>query len=381
MKIVHIADTHLGLAGFNRIDPETGMNLREKLIYDNFLKSMKVIVSQKPDAVVHAGDLFDRVKPRTHAYIAVMSALNMLEEAGIPLILISGNHSMPKTRYTPSPFEVLRYHSHSAEVHCAYKYRYEKKEVGDTTFHLIPNMLRASDYRNAFNEIEIGPDTSNVMVTHGLATTLRDYRLRTVAEHEIDSTMLSEDFSYIALGHFHGQKQVAENAWYSGSIEYCSYNEIHDKKGGLVVDTESGEVTPLKLPHMAMTDLGKIDCGTLTPSEITEKIASIIDRMEDPADAICQVRLENVLREKMRSINREEMTAIKNRVLNLRITTDTIDPVNRGFEADDPSSVDYVEEFRKFVKIQGLEGSLEEEVIKTGTGIFKTVLEKHGEAE
>ena len=379
MKIVHIADTHLGLAGFNRIDPESGMNLREKKVYDNFLESMKTIIGEKPDAVVHAGDLFDRVKPRTHAYITVLSALDMLEEAGIPLVLISGNHSMPKTRYTPSPFKVLEYHR--AEVHCAYRYRYERKELGDTTFHLIPNMLKASDYRDAFNEIKTGRDTANVMVTHGLATTLRDYRLRTVAEHEIDSTMLSEDFSYIALGHFHGQVQVAENAWYSGSIEYCTYSEINDKKGGLVVDTTTGEVSPLSLPCLPMTDLGRIDCNTLTPSEITEKISSIIGRLENPGDTICQVKLENVLSEKLRSISRNEMSEIKSRVLNLRIATDTIDPVRRGFEAEDPSSVDYIDEFRKFVKIQGLEGRLEEDIIKTGSGIFKDVLEKHREAD
>ncbi len=379
MKIVHIADTHLGLAGFNRIDPESGMNLREKKVYDNFLESVKIIVGEKPDAVVHAGDLFDRVKPRTHAYITVLSALDMLEEAGIPLVLISGNHSMPKTRYTPSPFKVLEYHR--AEVHCAYRYRYERKELGDTTFHLIPNMLKASDYRDAFNEIKTGNETANVMVTHGLATTLRDYRLRTVAEHEIDSTMLSEDFSYIALGHFHGQMQVAENAWYSGSIEYCTYNEINDKKGGLVVDTTTGEVSPLRLPCLPMTDLGRIDCNTLTPSEITERISSIIGRLENPGDTICQVKLENVLSEKLRSISRNEMSEIKSRVLNLRIATDTIDPVRRGFEAEDPSSVDYVDEFRKFVKIQGLESRLEEDIIKTGSGIFKDVLEKHREAD
>ena len=40
MKIVHLADTHLGLAAFNRVDPETGMNLREQLIYDNFLAAV-----------------------------------------------------------------------------------------------------------------------------------------------------------------------------------------------------------------------------------------------------------------------------------------------------------------------------------------------------
>jgi len=59
MKLIHIADTHLGLAAFSRLDPESGMNLREKQIYDNFLSAIDVIVKQKPDVLVHAGDHFD----------------------------------------------------------------------------------------------------------------------------------------------------------------------------------------------------------------------------------------------------------------------------------------------------------------------------------
>lgn len=36
MKLIHIADTQLGLAAFNRLDPGSGMNLREKQVYNNF---------------------------------------------------------------------------------------------------------------------------------------------------------------------------------------------------------------------------------------------------------------------------------------------------------------------------------------------------------
>ncbi|WP_343241316.1 MULTISPECIES: metallophosphoesterase, partial [unclassified Methanoculleus] len=68
MKIVHIADTHLGLSAFNRVDPETGMNLREHLVYDNFLAAVDRIIDLHPDALVHAGDLFHQVKPKTRAY-------------------------------------------------------------------------------------------------------------------------------------------------------------------------------------------------------------------------------------------------------------------------------------------------------------------------
>lgn len=110
MKLVHIADTHLGLAAFSRLDPDSGMNLREKQIYDNFLAAIDEIICQKPDVLVHAGDLFDTVKPKTRAYTTVLEALERLHAAGIPLVIIAGNHSMTKTRYTTSPFEVISYH-------------------------------------------------------------------------------------------------------------------------------------------------------------------------------------------------------------------------------------------------------------------------------
>jgi DNA repair exonuclease SbcCD nuclease subunit len=67
MNLIHIADTHLGLAAFNLLDPESGMNLREKQVYDNFLSAIDVIIREKPDVLVHAGDLFDVVKPKTRA--------------------------------------------------------------------------------------------------------------------------------------------------------------------------------------------------------------------------------------------------------------------------------------------------------------------------
>ncbi|MCX6685126.1 MAG: hypothetical protein NTV10_00500 [Methanoregula sp.] len=64
MKLIHVADTHLGLAAFNRLDPESGMNLREKQVYDNFLLAVDAIIAAKPDVLVHAGNLFcSRVLP------------------------------------------------------------------------------------------------------------------------------------------------------------------------------------------------------------------------------------------------------------------------------------------------------------------------------
>ena len=85
MHLIHFADTHLGLAAFNRLDPESGMNLREKQVYDNFPKAIDEIIHQKPDVIVHAGDLFDTVKPKTRAYTPVLEALDRLHAEAMDL--------------------------------------------------------------------------------------------------------------------------------------------------------------------------------------------------------------------------------------------------------------------------------------------------------
>jgi DNA repair exonuclease SbcCD nuclease subunit len=56
MKFIHIADTHLGLAAFNRLDPDSGMNLRGKQVYENLLSAVDVIIMGKPDVPVHTGN-------------------------------------------------------------------------------------------------------------------------------------------------------------------------------------------------------------------------------------------------------------------------------------------------------------------------------------
>ena len=82
MKLVHIADTHLGLAAFSRLDPESGMNLREKQIYDNFFAAIDVIIREKPDVLVHAGDLSIRSSPRPGP-IPPCSTRSRVAQAGI----------------------------------------------------------------------------------------------------------------------------------------------------------------------------------------------------------------------------------------------------------------------------------------------------------
>ncbi|OPY38301.1 MAG: DNA double-strand break repair protein Mre11 [Methanoregula sp. PtaU1.Bin051] len=377
MKIVHIADTHLGLTAFNRLDPESGMNLREKQIYDNFLSAIDEIIRQKPDVLVHAGDLFEQVKPKTKAYTTVLEALDRLHAAGIPFVIIAGNHSMIKTRYTTSPYEVLTYHP--SRITAAYRFRYEKAEIGDTVFHLIPNMLRPEDYRTAFDEIELAKDRNNVLVTHGLATAIRDKRLATVAEHELDNTILSDRFDYIALGHYHRQVQITDNAWYSGSLEYLTYGEIADEKGGLLVDPERHTVTHLDLPKTPMIDLGTIDCAGMPHGAITGEIVARVGAQDLPEGSMAQVTLEGLSHEERRRIDTKALSGIREQLLDLKIRVRAIEEERPVPLQQDLRMIDYLQEFSSFIKKQQLAPEQKKFVGRCGLEVLKTVMEQHRE--
>ena len=373
MKIIHIADTHLGATAFSRIDQETGMNLREKQIYDNFLASIHEICRQRPDVLLHAGDLFDSVKPRTQAYVTVFEALEILSESGIPLVAIAGNHSIPKTRYTRAPFALFEYYP--GTVHMAYQFRYEAVEIGDTVFHLIPNMLRPEAYRAAYDEIERRPGHHNILVTHGLASDIRDRRLATVAEHEIDPTMTTGDFDYIALGHYHNQSQIGPRAWYSGSSEYLTYGEIHETKGGLIVDPGRQSVTPLPLPKTPMIDLGSISAEDLSAAEVIEAIEDRIGAITTSPMPMAQISLLGIRKETARAIAGRELARLREPLLDLRIRTLTAEDLVTG-ERHDTAAFNIQEEFATFVKERGLPEKTEAFVLQKGTAVLSSVIEE-----
>jgi len=231
-------------------------------------------------------------------------------------------------------------------------------EVGDTVFHLIPNMLRVEDYRTAFDQIELAPSGyNNVLVTHGLATAIRDKRLATVAEHELDSTILSDQFDYIALGHYHRQCQIADNAWYSGSTEFLTYGEISDTKGGLLVDPGRHEVAHLDLPCTPMIDLGTIKCEGVHPGDITEEIISRIVARSAPLFSMAQITLDGLSREHGKGIDMKSLAAVREQLLDLKIRMKT-DADDKPIPLQqDIRLIDYLQEFDTFIGKRQLSAS------------------------
>ena len=91
MKILHIADTHLGYSAYRK-ETEEGINQREVDVYDAFKQFVDYAVKSKPDLIIHAGDLFDSVRPNNRAITFAIQQILRLSKQGIPSVLIAGNH-------------------------------------------------------------------------------------------------------------------------------------------------------------------------------------------------------------------------------------------------------------------------------------------------
>lgn len=108
MRIVHLADTHLGYRQFSaKLDPVRKLGQRECDVYDAWHRAVDTAIELRPDAVVHAGDLFDSSRPTPRALAEALDGLGRLRDAGLPVVVIAGNHSTPRFRSGGSVFEVL----------------------------------------------------------------------------------------------------------------------------------------------------------------------------------------------------------------------------------------------------------------------------------
>jgi hypothetical protein len=252
----------------------------------------------------------------------------------------------------------------------------------ETTWQIQALRDNPESAREEYDRIEPLRSGRNVLVTHGLATTLRDYRLNTVMEHEIDATMLSPDFDYIALGHFHARRQVADNAWYCGSQEYCSYGEIRDGKGGLLVDLARGTVEPVDLPCTPMVDLGEVECGPLSPRQVGEEIAGRVAGMapgEEPPMAL--VTLSGADRKTLQAMDPGVLQEARDRLLDLRIQVKAAGEGTPLTERHDLRGVNYVDLFGEYLRGQNLPERQHRYVLEKGSAVIQQVMDGKGEED
>ncbi|MCX6672410.1 MAG: exonuclease SbcCD subunit D [Methanothrix sp.] len=376
MKIIHLADSHLGFSSYSRLD-EHGRNRIEEMVYSGFEQAIEKIIELRPDAVVHAGDVFHHVRPKIKPLVVFQWGLFKLMEEDIPVIIISGNHDAPKSFSSTSPFRLFE---DLRGVHIAQRYKYERFVAGDSYFHCIPFCLEPQDYLVEFEKIE--RSGRDVLVMHGLVESLQNKKMRSVGEHELLDSFLKNDFDYIALGHFHGQAQLSRNAWYSGSLEYFNFGEAQDRKGMLLVDTETGRAESVPVRPRYMIDHPAIDCSGMRSEEIAQCLLELC-HVDEMRDRMVRITLKNVSRGAYRSIDQGRLSRLGASALYFKIRPEFAD-VEEHFERPVDRRTLH-EEFSGYLEEDSsqelIPARILDDVVAYGSEIMKkAVLARHKEA-
>ncbi len=230
MMIAHITDTHLGYRQYN-------LEEREEDIYRLFNEAVDKILCEKPDLVIHTGDLFDQSRPPVRALLVAYNGFKKLVDKGIKVYGILGDHDSPKRRSTPphrllEELGVIRVIGFNPFQEKPYvELEVEGKKILVAGIRSLPKKYSANlvGILSRLGGLTGGYDRSILMLHQGI-------KEHFPYSYELELKDLPGGFNYYALGHIHVRtwfRYKTGIVGYAGSIDIIRIDEWEDyKKNG-----------------------------------------------------------------------------------------------------------------------------------------------------
>ena len=310
MKLIHLSDLHIG----KRVNEVSMIEDQEFIL----LQILQIIDDEKADAVLIAGDVYDKSVPSAEAVTLFDDFLCRMAKRKIPTLIISGNHDSP---------ERLAFGNRLMElggIHISPVYDGNVRSVtltdehGEAVFWLLP-FIKPTHVKRFYPDAGIesytdavrvavekmGIDTAkrNVLLTHQFVTgasTCESEELSVGGSDNVDTSVF-EGFDYVALGHLHGPQNIGSNrVRYCGTMLKYSLSEAAHHKSVTVVNLGAKGDLELQLrPLMPRHDLRQIR-GTF--AQLTDKsfyqgtatddyIYAVLTDEEDVPEAIGKLRV------------------------------------------------------------------------------------------
>jgi DNA repair exonuclease SbcCD nuclease subunit len=328
MRLVHLSDLHLGYRQYQRLTPG-GVNQREADVAATFRAAIDRVIALDPDVIVFAGDIFHTVRPTNQAILHAFMQFGRLVHArpDAIIVLIAGNHDTPRSAETGGILQLF------AQIGLHVVDREPRRlSFPDRGLSLlaVPDVLG-----QARPSLTPDPDARyNVLLLHGevqgvLPVTAETGDRAAVAISPAELTAAHWD--YVALGHYHVYREVAPNAYYSGSIEYTSANpwgELYEEriagiegKGFVEHDLATGAHTFHALPPARpLIDLPPVSARGLSAAEVDERIRATIDACTGGIEEkIVRLLVREVPRHIARELDHKAIREYKRRALNFHL--------------------------------------------------------------
>lgn len=333
MKFFHLSDLHIGLKLINR-------DLREDQEYI-FHQIAELAIRERPDALVIAGDIYDKAVPSAEAMEVLDGFIEELTQnlPELVIMMISGNHDSA-VRVNCYRSVLARQRLHMIGLPPVQPEEYIEKVVlrdayGSVNFYLLPfvkpsmvklitgtdekgnNLSYDETLRRMLAREEINMAERNVLVSHQFylpagkeaeEVERMDSEIRTVGNIDEVSAEILHLFDYAALGHIHKPMKVGSEYYcYCGTPLACSVSEAGQKKGIVMVtmkekgniSTEVLPLTPLRQVRVIKGEFQEVlsqACEDYVTVVLTDKedldVIDLKDRLRNAFPYLLEIRRE-----------------------------------------------------------------------------------------
>ena len=269
MRFLHLSDLHLG----KRVN-EFSMLEDQAYILKEILN---IIDEQKVEAVLIAGDVYDKVIPSAEAVRLLDDFLTRIAARELPVFLISGNHDSAERVAFGSRLMSSR------QIYLSPVFESDVEPVtisdryGEINIYMLPFVKPSLvkrvypeeeiiTYQDAVNaavqHMQIDTDKRNILLAHQFVTGAArcDSEEMSVGGLDDVDAAIFDGFDYVALGHLHGPQKIGkETVRYSGTPLKYSFSEANQKKAAVIVDVEEkGKINIQQIPLVPKHDMREI---------------------------------------------------------------------------------------------------------------------------
>jgi exonuclease SbcD len=337
IKILHLADLHIGVENYGKIDPATGLHSRLIDYLDRLDEAIALGLDAGIDLVLIAGDIYKNRSPNPTHQREFARRLNRLRSAGVPVFILTGNHDI-----SPSLGR-----AHSVEIFEALAV--EGVTVADRPrLHVIPtrsgplqiialpwvtrhSLMTREEMRGAsFAEIEyelrrrlerfvvdtaarLDPAIPAVLAFHGSVdgAQMGSERAITLGQDQVmaRSVLAQPGVDYVAMGHIHKHQALGAvpPLVYPGSIERVDFGERDEPKGCVIVELERGAAR-WQFHKLAARPFISIEKDVKGSSDPLDLVKTLIGR-HDLRQAVVRVELQ-ATREQAAQLREEQIRAL-----------------------------------------------------------------------
>lgn len=330
MRILHTADIHIGADAHGRLDPATGLNSRMADYERSFSFMVERALAEKVDAFLFAGDAYRTADPTPTQQRLFAQALQPVLRAGIPVVMLVGNHDHPVSHGKASALDIFGFLE--GQIHVfrdAGGPHVIDTPSGPLQLIALPWPARSGHPNPELLRGKTGPEVAAELEAHHLAV-LREALHRanpalptvlmghftvheaayagseraSVIAHEPRfgvADLALPPIDYVALGHIHRYQNLKQPGGtipvvYCGSIERVSFGEERETKGFVVIDLDparpAGErTTQVRFIETPARKFVSIEADLKSYAAPTEALLDILSR-HTLRDAIVRVRYE-----------------------------------------------------------------------------------------